>query len=182
MTAAAKKTVILKAPKLTNDERDAVNRVLKAAGVVYVTRAMTRVCTPTYTNKGWNNCFFVQMFGGPANINRLVDAYIERTGGGKGPFDFLDREEKYEPAIAEKLAADLADVKEVITLFDDNTRFREAGEWLGYHDGVHYGNVSEDTLAYGKVVSLLNHIYSWLKRRGVVFNADVSAHKRVKAQ
>jgi hypothetical protein len=74
-----------------------VNRMLKAAGEVRVTRAMMNTCKPKYTNNGWDNCWFTQMFGGKANLNRMTQAWQERNG-----YDGSSAISYYEQAVADE--------------------------------------------------------------------------------
>jgi hypothetical protein len=67
--------------KLSNADIKNIDTMLEAAGEVRVTRAMMNTCKPKYTNNGWDNCWFTQMFGGKANLNRMTEAYRIRQYG-----------------------------------------------------------------------------------------------------
>jgi hypothetical protein len=103
---------------LDRDEIAAVNRMLKAAGEVLVTRAMMNTCRPKYKNAGWDNCWFTQMFGGKANLNRMTDV-VHGTSGNRRSRPRLSarvccrRQARYQS---------VSDVNTVISLFDRHSR------------------------------------------------------------
>lgn len=156
----------LKAPKLTKEDKKSVTTMLDAAGEVLVVRAMTNTCKPKYVNDGWDNCWFTQMFGGKANLNRMTEAYSDRIGF-PGTMD-------YDAAVADKLGIEESVVNDVIGIFDDgsyNPAKRQANDW-GYDYEIDTSKVKQ-----GKVLSFLNFVDEWLAARGIVLSLSFDAHK-----
>lgn len=96
----------IKDRKLTADEARAVKRVLEGLGVTRVKRAMTHTCKVGYQNKGWDNCFLTQAFGGKDKLEALQNKH-----GVYGEIDAIS----LETGIAEE------DLGTLITLFDTNS-------------------------------------------------------------
>jgi hypothetical protein len=154
---------------LDRDEIAAVNRMLKAAGEVLVTRAMTNTCRPKYKNAGWDNCWFTQMFGGKANLNRMTDAFMERL-----EIPGADRAYQHEYAVADKLGISVGDVNTVISLFDSHSRHTTTGDYDSDYSPIY----DTTTVKLGKVVTFLEIVGRWLAKRGIDLTpVTFEAHK-----
>jgi hypothetical protein len=147
----------------------AVNRMLKAAGEVRVTRAMMNTCRPKYKNGGWDNCWFTQMFGGKANLNRMTQAWQERNGWTVPAPSALRagcrRQARYQLGRREHRHLSLR---------------RQHSRHPSTYDRLSSNVIDTTTVKLGKVVTFLEIVGRWLAKRGIDLTpVTFEAHKTV---